>query len=107
MFLSFYISYSKLNKKDEEVKLSKNSIHLDINNSSKIKLDQVSLELPNDIATNDISELSNIISEDLKIDKKPNIRKLDTEDKNGFFISEVKKVTDSIIYRLQKLQMRI
>lgn len=35
------------------------------------------------------------------------IRSLDIEDRNGFFLSEVKKVSENIIYRLQKLQMKM
>lgn len=38
----------------------------------------------------------------------PRIRKLDnTEDKNGFFISEIKRAVNAIIYKLQELQMKL
>lgn len=35
------------------------------------------------------------------------LRNVDTEDRNGFFLSEVKRVIDNIIYRLQNLQMKM
>lgn len=35
------------------------------------------------------------------------IRNIDIEDRNGFFLSEVKKLSEKIIYRLQSLQMRM
>ena len=31
----------------------------------------------------------------------------DTEDVNGFFITEVKRASENIIYRLQDLQMKL
>lgn len=34
------------------------------------------------------------------------LRKIDEEDKNGFFISEVKRASENIVYRLQDLQMK-
>lgn len=35
------------------------------------------------------------------------IRKIDEEDRNGFFLSEVKRTAENIIYRLQDLAMKI
>ena len=35
------------------------------------------------------------------------LRKVDEEDRNNFFISEVKRVSENIIYRLQDLQMKM
>lgn len=35
------------------------------------------------------------------------IRNMDIEDRNGFFLSEVKKVSDNIMYRLQNLQTKM
>lgn len=35
------------------------------------------------------------------------LRKIDEEDRNAFFISEVKRTTDNIIYRLQDLAMKM
>lgn len=35
------------------------------------------------------------------------LRNVDTEDRNGFFLSEVKRVVDNIVYRLQNLQMKM
>ena len=35
------------------------------------------------------------------------IRNIDIEDRNGFFLSEVKKVSDNIMCRLQNLQMKM
>ena len=38
----------------------------------------------------------------------PKIRKLDdTEDRTAFFISELKRAEEAIIYKMQELQMRI
>lgn len=38
----------------------------------------------------------------------PRIRKLEgTEDKNAFFISELKRASDAIIYKLRELQMKV
>ena len=33
-------------------------------------------------------------------------RKIDSEDRNAFFISEVSRVSENILYRLQVLQQR-
>ena len=35
------------------------------------------------------------------------IRKVDEADRNAFFIQELKRVTDAIIYKLQELHMRV
>ena len=35
------------------------------------------------------------------------LRKVDEEDRNAFFISEVKRTSDNIIYRLQDLAMKM
>ena len=35
------------------------------------------------------------------------LRKVDEEDRNNFFISEVRRVSENIIYRLQDLQMKM
>jgi len=35
------------------------------------------------------------------------LRKTDEDDRNGFFIAEVKRATENIIYRLQDLQMKM
>lgn len=35
------------------------------------------------------------------------IRNVDEEDRNGFFLSEIKRASENIIYRLQDLQMRM
>ena len=35
------------------------------------------------------------------------IRKIDEDDINGLFLSEVKRVSENIIYRLQDLAMRM
>ncbi|MCI8443902.1 MAG: hypothetical protein HFJ37_01790 [Clostridia bacterium] len=35
------------------------------------------------------------------------LRKIDQEDRNGFFLSEVKRTSDNIIYRLQDLAMKM
>ena len=35
------------------------------------------------------------------------LRKIDEDDRNGFFISEIKRASENIIYRLQDLQMKM
>ena len=35
------------------------------------------------------------------------IRKVDEEDRNGFFLSEIKRTAENIIYRLQDLAMKM
>ena len=56
----------------------------------------------------DISSLFFEACEEAKVpDLFLRLRKVDEEDRNNFFISEVKRVSENIIYRLQDLQMKM